>query len=295
MFRNPLKVFEKNLNEIEINKILETKPLRFDDVKDPEAYAFFKERKYINKNIAIYNKINPIKGEINKANNTHYKFGLDSKIINNNPNIIKRNLTPSKNNLGNLNSGREKILKSFCEEKKSRKIASNTDDRITPEKPMIYFHNHKESKNDEFNYENIDTSQEDKFGNGEGDENEKILNTIKLISKNKKNFTETNKILKDIGNFYREKKNILSNYVQPGINEIKTNIKDHIMEDKLNLYQEEHNKVENEINYINEKIDYIKTKSGSLNKVSQEFKKSQNKLNNNCKNNFIIFFTKNFF
>ena len=75
MFRNPLKVFEKNLNEIEINKILETKPLRFDDVKDPEAYAFFKERKYINKNIAIYNKINPIKGEINIFVSAGFKIG----------------------------------------------------------------------------------------------------------------------------------------------------------------------------------------------------------------------------
>lgn len=192
--------------------------------------------------------------------------------------------------MGNSYSGTEKILKSFYEEKKHRKIPSNTDDRITPEKPIIYGYDHKESKNEEFNYENIDTSQEDKFGNCKWEENDKILNTIKLISKNKKNFTETNKILKDIGNFYREKKNILSNYVQPGVNEIKTNIKDLKVEDKLNLYQEEYNKVDNEINFINEKIDNIKTKSGSLNKVSQEFRKSQNKSNNNCKKIIFLYF-----
>jgi len=133
--------------------------------------------------------------------------------------------------------------------------------------------NKKAKKYEEYDYENVDTPTDKKQLKGI-DTNEKVLSTINLISKNRKNFKETNKILKEIGNFYKEKKDIFMNF-HDDENENES-------DEKLKNYLREYQKIKKENRQIDERIEKLSSKGSSLHdKISRkhnEIKKSQNSL-----------------
>jgi hypothetical protein len=188
----------------------------------------------------------------------------------------KRSFETNKDNYYNKNKFSEKNFgknNKFEEYQKSEisviKKAGKT------ERNFLYNKNNenniKEAKKDEYEYENVDTPVDGQL-NGI-DANEKILTTINLISKNKNKFNETNKILKEIGNFYKDKKHILENF------HANDNVND--SDEKLKNYLKEFQKIHKDNEELDQRIEKLSSK-GSLHtkmtKIHNEIKKSQNSL-----------------
>ncbi len=108
----------------------------------------------------------------------------------------------------------------------------------------------------DFDYESLDTLPEKEIL----ESNENIINTIKMISNNKKNFKETNKILKEIGNFYNNKKTILTKFGNKEID------KD---EEKLNNYLNEYQKIKENNSAIDNRIQKLILKGNYINKLTR--------------------------
>jgi len=320
-----MKIHETNLNNLQIETPANNKPLRFDEIQDPEAYAFFHDRKYLKKENYITNK--NIKPKIiqSSPNCLHImknsKIGSNilnsNRIHNKNLNNINRNgstanimhrqlyggkdINPSKIHMANLTASKfrsENFMRSFYEGETKNEKNIVKDNSIYKEKSSEksneknkYFNemenrnyeedeksdkydisnikfsekkdkpkesdfcnlfrnenNDYDSKRDNYDYENVDTPEEK--GINFLDPNEKIINTIKLISKNKKNFKETNKILKEIGQMYKEKKDILG-----GENNYENDA-----DEKMKNYIEEYERIKNENKDIDERIERLSSK-----------------------------------
>lgn len=204
--------------------------------------------------------------------------------INNNNNLIDEKFDKKTNNNleGNKHKNWEKnnnqqnlnnlINKKFEEDQESEISVIKKYEKIEKKNfECIKKTSDKEEIKDEFDYENVDKPIDDKLKELDG--NQKVLNTIKLISQNKKNFKETNKILKEIGNFYKDKKHILANFPEDD-NENES-------DEKLKNYLKEYQKVGNDNQKMNNRIEKLLSKGSLHDKISRihnEIKKSQNSL-----------------
>lgn len=292
------------------------KPLNINDVRDPEAYAFFEEQKHLQKE----KKLSKLKSNINsiihnqklkcskigfKSNYNNRKNisenNLDNHSISNNistknnyltsnnkPIKVNRDLTPRNYNYSNLAPSKfrdENYLKSFYEEAKREQSLGNTvknEDREAQTTrtqiiasinkfncgdssnksnrmfPNFFSQDKEENTEKEFDYRNVETPADTRAA----DPNEKVISTIQMISQNKKYFKETNKMLKEIGTFYREKKHIISTFNNK-------NTSEYDQEDKLNNYIDEMNKADDENQELNFKIEKIKSKGTHGSKMSK--------------------------
>ena len=237
-----------------------------------------------------------IPAKMHLANITASKFRSENFMRSFYEEETKNDTKKVRNNKGNSNSN-EKEKRSFETKKDNyfnkNKLSENNFDKNNKfeeceksEIPVIkkagkternFFYNKnnenniKEAKKDEYDYENVDTPVDGQL-NGI-DANEKILTTINLISKNKNKFNETNKILKEIGNFYKDKKHILENFYAG------YNVND--SEEKLKNYQKEFQKIHNENEELDQRIEKLSSKGSlqtKMTKIHNEIKKSQNSL-----------------